>query len=663
MISTAPYILQQAQELPPGIPAEPPPLPGGVAAVFRALFHVPQWIQMAGGIVGAIVAIVLAVVLWKRRADIWHWLVTRARVVQATLAGVTLVVLVIGVWVGTASWNYMMHDNDFCTACHVMGSAFQRFTDSEHSTLNCHDCHNQSIFASARQMHLWVLERPEEIGEHAPVPTRTCTECHATGRDSTWQRVLATAGHRVHLESDSTALSEIMCVTCHGQEVHSFIPADQTCAQSGCHREEETRIVLGRMAGQTGFHCISCHEFTRPTSGSPTGQNVEPTFGLVSLTPEHSQCASCHEMSELLGDFDTESEPHGATCGTCHNPHEDVVPEAAVTSCATAGCHDDAAEVTPFHRGLGEAALDDCVSCHVSHTWNVEGTACVDCHADIFESRPPAAGRTAAVDLAGEPAPPDGGVLPAGHGGGEPAGGPAAAETLGPEWYAAARHVSSDATNPHETSADPPPRQQAEFTHDAHADLDCTECHSSERRHGEVMVRTPADCASCHHAADSGAACGSCHAGRELDTTVARAVTLTVAGRPRERTIAFSHGDHAGQGCAECHGSAADAAPTAEAAACTGCHAEHHGAEATCVACHADPPPGGAHDLEVHADLSCTGAGCHTNRTGMGFLDGAGRADGGIAAVCLSCHTEQRDHEPGGDCASCHLVDPASHVR
>ncbi|MCA9722291.1 MAG: hypothetical protein KC489_07795, partial [Gemmatimonadetes bacterium] len=75
-----------------------------------------------------------------------------------------------------------------------------------------------------------------------------------------WERIATTAGHRTHLESDSTALKDVQCVTCHGAEVHAFLPASQTCGQSGCH--ENLKITLGKMAEQTTWHCNTCHQFT-----------------------------------------------------------------------------------------------------------------------------------------------------------------------------------------------------------------------------------------------------------------------------------------------------------------------------------------------------------------------------------------------------------------
>src|SRR5262245_49142101 len=56
------------------------PLPGGIAAVVRFLFQVvPQWIQIGGLFVGAAVAAVVAVWLWRRRPAIVAWIRTRPR--------------------------------------------------------------------------------------------------------------------------------------------------------------------------------------------------------------------------------------------------------------------------------------------------------------------------------------------------------------------------------------------------------------------------------------------------------------------------------------------------------------------------------------------------------------------------------------------------------
>lgn len=376
------------QQTPHTRPAEEmgAPLPGGIAEVLRFLFSgVPQWIQIGGAILGFIVAVWLAVFLWNRRREIWEWIRTRPAMIQSAM-GLAVVIFITGAaWFGQEAWHYTQHENAFCVSCHVMGGSFERFTQSEHSELECHDCHQQPVSASMRQVYLWVVERPEDIGDHSPVPNERCTTCHIqSDPDSTWQRIASTAGHRIHLESDSSALEDVMCVTCHGEEVHRFVPADQTCAQSGCHAESDTRIVLGEMASsQTTFHCLSCHEYT-----APAPEQASLDTARTALSPSRRQCLACHDMQEELETLQVGEDPHGPGCGQCHNPHSQEQPDAAFATCTGAGCHASPDTLTPFHRDLAEAKVEDCAACHDAHTWEVEGSNCGACHADIAGAEP-----------------------------------------------------------------------------------------------------------------------------------------------------------------------------------------------------------------------------------------------------------------------------------
>ncbi len=255
----------------------PPPLPGGVAAVLRFFFNLPQWFQIAGFIVGVIVAAIVLVLLWRRRAAIVAWIVSRPRGLKIGLAaGVAAVALGFAAF-GVVGWDYMQHNNGFCTGCHVMKVPFQRFAGSKHDSLSCHACHQQGMYANVRQLYLWVAERPEKIGKHAKVPTRICATCHVRGdAKQTWQRIASTAGHRTHLESDSSALKNVQCVTCHGLEVHRFVPVDSTCAQAGCH--VNVRITLAKMSNQTDAHCTTCHRFTAEVPALATRDSVRGTL-------------------------------------------------------------------------------------------------------------------------------------------------------------------------------------------------------------------------------------------------------------------------------------------------------------------------------------------------------------------------------------------------
>jgi hypothetical protein len=349
-------------------------LPGdALSMLLRFVFNLPEWIVL--GAVGIVLAIVAALgyYAWRRRERLRAWFLPRWERRKWKLAFIAVgvaAVVAMGSF-GAAAMSYTEHANEFCVSCHVMTPAFVKFQDSEHSKLGCHDCHRQSIFASLRQLYLWFVDRPEEIPPHAPVPTAICSECHVQ-RDpqNTWERIVATAGHRVHLNSDSLR-GQIECVTCHGAQVHKFVPIDMTCAQSGCHDNLDMR--MGRMS-RVSIHCAGCHEFT-----APVAENIPLDSASKFLVPATSQCLACHEMRRQMAGFDAEKDPHRGTCGMCHDPHVQRDPRDAFNTCGTAGCH-EAADTVGMHRGLSRAAFDDCGQCHRAHEWELEGASCLSCH-------------------------------------------------------------------------------------------------------------------------------------------------------------------------------------------------------------------------------------------------------------------------------------------
>lgn len=636
-------LLPALQEIPETLPESP--LPGGVAAVVRFFFHVPQWIQIGGAVLGAVVAAVVLVQLWRRRRRIQGWIVARQTGVKVgMLAALTLGLVAAGAF-GKVSWDYMQHANEFCTGCHIMSPSFQRFADSEHSELGCHECHRQSIFASARQLYLWVLERPEEIGPHAPVANRVCAECHIRDDpEERWQRVAATAGHRVHLESDATALAGVMCVTCHGQEVHRFVPADQTCGQADCHAQAETRIVLGTMAGQTGLHCVTCHQFTAEV---PERVPVDTAFAV--LVPGRSQCFSCHDMQVLMTEFDAPADPHRAKCGACHDPHFQETPAEAFATCTAAGCHAQPETLSPFHRGIRAAVLEECGSCHAAHEWVVDGQDCAACH-------PRVAAAGSARSAAGFRHPWTGSSAGTGSRSRSSAPAPEPRSRLS-AWGAAvhARGPAGDVGAAWPSSRDlglhggllPQQERPAPFDHGTHRSLECTACHSSADTHGAVTA-SGRDCFGCHHSARVTArGCEACHGvtAFAVSRAVATELRLAVWDEPRRRSLPFDHAAHGELECVACH--TGRTRLTAEVD-CANCHLEHHRPEVACTACHVQPPAE-AHTVAVHTE-GCAGAGCHApSELAYGALEKTRN-------LCLTCHQDQVDHEPGERCAICHLV-------
>lgn len=598
------------------------PFPDWADPLARFLFMVPQWIQIAGAILALILGAALASLAWRRRAAIATWVGSRTAALKWALASLAAVLIVAGTALGWQTWSYMHEDNDFCMSCHVMDVPFERFTTSEHAELQCHDCHRQSVAASARQVYMWVAERPDEIGPHAPVPNAICAECHIVeDPDSTWQRISATAGHRVHLESDS--LAGLMCVNCHGVEVHRFVPVDETCGQSGCHSSEKTQIVLGSMAGQTGFHCVTCHRFT-----AAVPEHAARDTARAALVPAEQECLSCHGMEKVVTGLVSGEEPHDAVCGICHNPHTQESPEIAAQTCATGDCHARADTLTPFHRGLQPGVLETCETCHEAHVFVVEGEDCTACHVGMAGGARPGerasalASRFHSAALPAMPREPSTPVLLA--------------------LYLDLRAEGS--------AQQPEPR---EFDHLRHRELQCTECHSVSEAHGTVTVSAPRDCQSCHHSPPVvQGACQRCHGPEEIE--VARGISLPMrleaSGATRTRTAAFDHRAHQEVACAACHG---ETVTRDAGATCETCHEDHHQPSAQCAECHGDPPPD-AHTLAVHTE-GCAGSGCHGDAA-YGRLT-VGRE------TCLACHSGLAEHEAGQACARCHRIDdPAAGV-
>jgi len=363
-----------------------------VERVFRWFFSVPQWVEVSGAVLAAIIGLVALVVLWRQRRSFFEWVRTRHLTTPlawkialgATAVGV-LAAMTAG---GTSFFLYSQNNNQFCLSCHTLhDEVFQRFEQGKHHTvagLRCHDCHDEPLLAEVRQVGFWVMLRPRAVGPHAPVPREVCAKCHIQrNADSTWQRIVATAGHSVHVLSDTAAKLHIDCLTCHGVSAHRFVPAAQTCEQSGCHVKAQIR--LGKMAGQTMLHCTICHQFT-----APVNETNMVALARQPLVPSGSQCLQCHAMQQRLATFVPANDPHEGKCGSCHDPHKQTTPREAVRTCTNAGCHARPDTLTAFHRGLHAGDLANCLSCHVAHTWKVKGTRCLDCHRNILRDSPAA---------------------------------------------------------------------------------------------------------------------------------------------------------------------------------------------------------------------------------------------------------------------------------
>jgi hypothetical protein len=179
--------------------------------------------------------------------------------------------------------------------------------------------------------------------------------------------------------------------------------------------------------------------------------------------------------------------------------------------------------------------------------------------------------------------------------------------------------------------------------HTTHASVGCPNCHRSSAFITDKVL-TKADCLTCHHGGTNGRTCTDYHQAPPGPMVVERQIKLSVWPTPRTRSLPFDHALHKSEACVSCHKAMPNLKPTEP---CGTCHEKHHRPEARCMTCHQQPPPG-THTLDAH--LNCNTAGCHNEPVTEHMTE--------VRSVCLVCHQQQENHEPGRVCAQCHQVRP-----
>jgi len=293
------------------------------------------------------------------------------------------------------------------------------------------------------------------------------------------------------------------------------------------------------------------------------------------------------------------TEPHGAICSTCHDLYGTQKVTATSATCATSRCHGQVRNSSSFHRGVASSVLSNCLSCHPAHDARIPGGGdnCAFCHL---------------MSHAG-PTPP--------------------AEV----WKTETGELLG-----------------ASFEHARHRAVACSGCHATGVHHGAMKVTKKEDCRSCHHTARAGVGCVYCHERSEVAAVQTRIrhrfdIQLGTVDPP-VRDLPFDHGKHVRFACATCHTEGLGL--RAGGASCSGCHEAHHQATSDCMQCHTKHVLG-AHTRDAH--LGCEGAGCHAN------VPAAIRSVPRTRTFCLVCHQDQVQHEPGGNCALCHVLpEPAT---
>lgn len=273
----------------------------------------------------------------------WRRVRRTPKKITIPIAIVILIALSFGIYHGAQFYTYMQDDPDFCRSCHIMESAWDRWSTSEHRDVNCHSCHKQSQFASAMLVVDFIFGDFERVESHAVVSDEACEECHWSG-NAEWLQVAATAGHRVHAEEQNIA-----CVKCHAVTVHRFEPPGPIC--NVCHEDKHIEIT-----GMASMHCTSCHPYLAEQE---------------QLLPQRKDCLACHQaMTELGVTWPTDA-PMQYPCGDCHQPHLQAEPIVVCLSCHS---------VEGLHLAVAHGA-SSCQTCHKPHEWQItQRETCLTCH-------------------------------------------------------------------------------------------------------------------------------------------------------------------------------------------------------------------------------------------------------------------------------------------
>jgi hypothetical protein len=535
------------------------------------------------------------------------WILRHKRLVLSTLVIGTL----ISSYVGWRAWDYTQNDPNFCTSCHLMDSAYDRWQESGHKDVNCHTCHPGDIASNLHQLWVTVTQAPRSVVKHAEVPAKICASCHLSG-DPTWEQVADTAGHALHYGQE-----KIECVECHAPKVHDFKPTDEMCMK--CHEGQ----VVG-LAPMEKLHCTSCHDYLGKVEDG--------------LAPNADTCARCHTSKEGDDPVLLDRTWHrDFECATCHPVHDPVrlaamsngpTKDGIAVTCTT--CHDERVnqQLDPARE-----AHDACTDCHAPHGDQDVEPRCRACHEPVAEKLP-AREHHACADCHRP------------H-----------VEDFAPEEMCADCHRESGDIVAATTIEEHRQCEQCHAPHepnkpDASA---CVDCHKPEHR---AARRAPAAehraCANCHkmHDPSQTTTCGGCH---KEERNAART-------SPKDHAkCASCHATHGASaiteaGCLSCHDDIAKAERKApkEHQKCSTCHDVHDvkaPLHSDCGDCHTEQRAALANQPAEHK--VCTS--CHTwhdNKTPQSTCASCHEGPAGvIKRLSSAVHVTNKEHR---ECGSCH---------
>jgi len=237
----------------------------------------------------------------------------------------------------------------------------------------CQMCHEDLFKAFQKNPH-HLVETEKKYG-HA---TQACESCHGPGSKHQESMNAADIRNPAKLKAAET---DKLCLTCHlNQPTHVG------------------RINSSHAKNQVS--CVGCHSIHK---NGPDGLVARKA------TDINQQCAKCHV--DVWASFQRPFKhrlPEGAmSCVNCHNPHGSLLPRSIQTANANEPgcfqCHGDKRGPFPFEHA--PVRLEGCTACHQPHgsanprmlTRAQVSLVCLECHANLPQTKPPANGTLATV--------------------------------------------------------------------------------------------------------------------------------------------------------------------------------------------------------------------------------------------------------------------------
>lgn len=310
-----------------------------------------------------------------------NWYTERLSKKAKTIIFLFLFLFLIGsAVVGYKINDYFENDPEACRLCHVHDGAHAAWEKSEHSRVNCHDCHHSTKKEQMVQMYKFVFLGHKTVSpRHGEiiVKKKFCMHCHWE-KNKKYPDAPLVAQSQYHMRHATTANLE--CTQCHGYVVHKFPTEERFCVK--CHVGKEVHGT-----GMEKLACLNCH-----------------TERTKNLRPGRKKCLFCHGdetvRRELVagGTIDVrhfqpspetirkaikinvpDDAPMQFYCYECHQPHKKVRPDW--NDCLK--CHSHVPETGKHKTHIRDMGMS-CKDCHRPHVWEVTEVQakkdCVRCH-------------------------------------------------------------------------------------------------------------------------------------------------------------------------------------------------------------------------------------------------------------------------------------------